>query len=278
MNSIYRKSGEWIDEQFLPEAIDYCEVEITPRQLAMVGIDYLDVGWEAKEKEESKDFSDTIKVDKLLENKNQIDKLAEHAEVLNKFLFSEDEQLPVMMVEKIHDEADAKERRVKYVPISNKQKQLMELGFLLPLSEEYTPEATGHAAFWDSRYTTRTFLSYDECSPEQQKQLKSYKEQIEKIRRSENPKYDQKGKVSIPRYGERKEYTLRRIGSGKVITSGYIESYEIDITLRDLAKAGILYTDLPLPWKSFEQIKAEEDLLKSGVIPSKGREDDEITK
>lgn len=94
---------------------------------------------------------------------------------------------------------------------------------------------------------TVSFRRYEECDLSEKQAIKEYEHKLKEIAEDESGEYDKEGKVFIPIYGT----------PGTHRSTDIVDTVEISITPRQLAQAGILYTDLD--WKTLEQAKEEQN-------------------
>jgi len=144
-----------------------------------------------------------------------------------------------------------KENHESEHPISGKLYKLAtEYGAFKPLKtfsySDYTPGDRSP----DLYYEERTFIPYEKCDIKEKQKIEELETKIAQILEDKSNKYDQKGKIKINIYENRKATTNFEEDHQRLS-----DTLEIEVTPRELAKAGILYSELD--WKSLEQIKEE---------------------
>lgn len=186
-------------------------------------------------------------IDKYNRQQKLQEDIREHRKILEDVLFSEDKEPTVMLIEDISDSHYGVEDQEKHIPITGKMKKLMELGFLKSFRESVLPRERwerGGNYRDDSILIIRAFLPYEQCELEGKQAIREYEQRLQKMIESDDPKYEQKGIISIPVYDE--------FGRGT-----HVPNFKFEMTPKELAELGISYTEVE--WKSLEQIKEEEE-------------------
>jgi len=113
------------------------------------------------------------------------------------------------------------------------------------------------------------FISFEECTPEEQARITMKEEQVKKIKMSLDDRYDRKGKVTIPVYSFSYRGDDYLSHDEKYLQDQLqdVGSLEIEVTPRELAEAGILYGDLDWrPTKFIDIVREVADATREAKV------------